>query len=134
MKLASYLQSLGIEKGDRVAVMLPNIPQTVISFYAILQTGGIVVPVNPLYQEREIEFIMKDSGAKVIITLDLLYNRVEKVKEQTDLEHIIVTSIKDYLPFPKNIVYPFIQAKEQGKPPLLFHQNPLIFYPSNEGS
>ncbi|MER2059170.1 MAG: long-chain-fatty-acid--CoA ligase [Niallia sp.] len=119
LKLASYLQSLGIEKGDRVAVMLPNIPQTVISFYAILQTGGIVVPVNPLYQEREIEFIMKDSGAKVIITLDLLYNRVEKVKEQTDLEHIIVTSIKDYLPFPKNIVYPFIQAKEQGKPPVI---------------
>lgn len=128
LKLASYLQSLGIEKGDRVAVMLPNIPQTVISFYAILQIGGIVVPVNPLYQEREIEFIMKDSGAKVIITLDLLYNRVEKVKEQTDLEHIIVTSIKDYLPFPKNIVYPFIQAKEQGKPPVIISSKSTHFF------
>jgi long-chain acyl-CoA synthetase len=128
LKLASYLQSLGIEKGDRVAVMLPNIPQTVISFYAILQIGGIVVPVNPLYQEREIEFIMKDSGAKVIITLDLLYNRVDKVKEQTDLEHIIVTSIKDYLPFPKNIVYPFIQAKEQGKPPVIISSKSTHFF------
>jgi len=116
LQLAVFLQSLGVKKGDRVAVMLPNIPQTVISFYAILQAGGIVVPVNPLYQEREIEFIMKDSGAKAIITLDMLYNRVEKVKEQTNLEHIIITSIKEYLPFPKNIVYPFIQAKELGKP------------------
>lgn len=128
LKLASYLQSLGIEKGDRVAVMLPNIPQTVISFYAILQTGAIVVPVNPLYQEREIEFIMKDSGAKVIITLDMLYNRVAKVKEQTDLEHIIVTSIKDYLPFPKNIIYPFIQAKEQGKPPTIQSSKSTHFF------
>lgn len=119
LKLAAYLQNLGIEKGDRVAVMLPNIPQTVISFYAILQAGAIVVPVNPLYQEREIEFILKDSGAKAVITLDMLYNRVEKMKEQTDLEHIIVTSIKDYLPFPKNIVYPFVQAKKQGKPPII---------------
>ncbi len=128
LKLAEFLQNLGIEKGDRVAVMLPNIPQTVISFYAILQAGGIVVPVNPLYQEREIEFIMKDSGAKVVITLDMLYNRVEKVKEQTDLEHIIVTSIKDYLPFPKNLVYPFIQAKEQGKPPIIQSSKSTHFF------
>lgn len=128
LKLAAYLQNLGIEKGDRVAVMLPNVPQTVISFYAILQTGAIAVPVNPLYQEREIEFIMKDSGAKVIITLDMLYNRVAKVKERTDLEHIIVTSIKDYLPFPKNIIYPFIQAKEQGKPPTIQSSKSTHFF------
>lgn len=123
LQFAAYLQHLGVKKGDRVAVMLPNIPQTVISFYAILQAGAIAVPVNPLYQEREIEFIMKDSGAKVIITLDMLYNRVERVMKQTNLEHIIVTSIKDYLPFPKNIVYPFIQAKEQGKPPTITSSN-----------
>ncbi|CAM5570657.1 putative Long-chain-fatty-acid--CoA ligase [Streptomyces afghaniensis 772] [Streptomyces afghaniensis] len=123
LQFAAYLQHLGVKKGDRVAVMLPNIPQTVISFYAILQAGAIAVPVNPLYQEREIEFIMKDSGAKVIITLDMLYNRVERVMKQTDLEQIIVTSIKDYLPFPKNIVYPFIQVKEQGKPPTISSSN-----------
>lgn len=123
LQFAAYLQHLGVKKGDRVAVMLPNIPQTVISFYAILQAGCIAVPVNPLYQEREIAFIMKDSGAKVIITLDMLYNRVEKVMKQTDLEHIIVTSIKDYLPFPKNFVYPFIQAKEQGKPSTITSSN-----------
>lgn len=115
-KMAAYLQDLGMEKGDKVAVMLPNIPQTVISFYAILLAGGIVVPINPLYQERELEFILNDSGAKAIITLDLLYPRVNNVKEKTALRHLIITAVKDFLPFPKNIIYPFIQAKQQGKP------------------
>lgn len=113
-KLAAYLQSLGIEKGDRVAIMLPNTPQSIISYYAILMAGGIVVQTNPLYMERELEYQMKDSGAKAIITLDILFPRVSKVISNTDLENVIVTAIKDYLPFPKNIVYPFIQKKQYG--------------------
>jgi long-chain acyl-CoA synthetase len=113
-KLAAYLQSLGIEKGDRVAIMLPNTPQSIISYYAILMAGGIVVQMNPLYMERELEYQMKDSGAKAIITLDILFPRVSKVIANTDLENVIVTAIKDYLPFPKNLVYPFIQKKQYG--------------------
>lgn len=113
-KMAAYLQSLGIEKGDRVAIMLPNTPQSVISYYAILMAGGIVVQTNPLYMERELEYQMKDSGAKAIITLDILFPRVSKVIANTDLENVIVTAIKDYLPFPKNLVYPFIQKKQYG--------------------
>lgn len=113
-KLASYLQKLGLEKGDRVAIMLPNCPQAVISYYGILLAGGVVVPTNPLYTEREIEYQMKDSGAKAIVTLDILFPRVSKVFSQTKLEHIIVTAIKDYLPFPKNLIYPFIQKKQYG--------------------
>lgn len=113
-KLAAYLQSLGIEKGDRVAIMLPNTPQAIISYYAILMAGGIVVQTNPLYMERELEYQMKDSGAKAIITLDILFPRVSKVIANTDLENVIVTAIKDYLPFPKNLVYPFIQKKQYG--------------------
>ncbi|MBU8879624.1 long-chain-fatty-acid--CoA ligase [Bacillus sp. FJAT-29790] len=114
MKLACYLQELGIEKGDRVAIMLPNIPQAVISYYGILMAGGIVVQTNPLYMERELEYQMKDSGAKAIITMDILFPRVTKVKPQTNLQHVIVTAIKDFLPFPKNLVYPFIQKKQYG--------------------
>lgn len=114
LKLAGYLQSLGITKGDRVAIMLPNTPQSVISYYGILFAGGIVVQTNPLYMERELEYQMKDSGAKIIITMDILFPRVAKVKPRTDLEHVIVTAIKDYLPFPKNLVYPFIQKKQYG--------------------
>ena len=113
-KLASYLQKLGLEKGDRVAMMLPNCPQAVITYYGILLAGGVVVPTNPLYTEREIEYQMKDSGAKTIVTLDILFPRVSKVFTQTNLEHIIVTAIKDYLPFPKNLIYPFIQKKQYG--------------------
>ncbi|WP_040207721.1 AMP-binding protein [Neobacillus jeddahensis] len=115
MRFASYLQrTMGIEKNDRVAIMLPNTPQAVISYFGILMAGGIVVQTNPLYTERELEYQMKDSGAKAIITLDILYPRVSKVMPQTNLKHIIVTAIKDYLPFPKNLVYPFIQKKQYG--------------------
>ncbi|WML45600.1 AMP-binding protein [Neobacillus sp. PS3-40] len=111
---ACYLQALGIEKGDRVAIMLPNTPQSVICYYAVLMAGGIVVQTNPLYMERELEYQMKDSGAKVIITLDILYPRVSKVMPRTELKHIIVTAIKDFLLFPKNLLYPFVQKKQYG--------------------
>ncbi|MCA1036465.1 long-chain-fatty-acid--CoA ligase [Bacillus infantis] len=114
LKLASYLQGLGIEKGDRVAIMLPNTPQSVISYYGILIAGGVVVQTNPLYMEREIEYQMKDSGAKAIITLDILFPRVSKAVPKTEIKHIIVTAVKDALPFPKNLVYPYIQKKQYG--------------------
>lgn len=114
MKFANYLQKLGIQKGDRVSIMLPNCPQAVISFYGILYAGGVVVMTNPLYTEREIAYQMKDSGARAIIGLDILFPRISKVLKETDLENVIVTGIKDYLTFPKNLVYPFIQKKQYG--------------------
>lgn len=114
LKMANYLQGLGVKKGDRIAIMLPNCPQYVISYYASLFTGAVVVQTNPLYTERELEYQMKDSQAKIIIALDILYPRISKVIKQTKLEHIVVTAIKDYLPFPKNLIYPFIQKKDTG--------------------
>ncbi|MGP4075761.1 long-chain-fatty-acid--CoA ligase [Halobacillus sp. K22] len=110
--LASYLQEKGLNKGDRVSIMLPNCPQSVIAYYAILMAGGIVVQTNPLYMERELEYQMKDSGTKMIICLDILYPKAANVKPNTPLEHIIVTGIKDYLPFPKNKLYPFVQKRQ----------------------
>lgn len=114
LKFANYLQSIGIQKGDRVAIMLPNCPQGVIGYYGALYAGAIVVQTNPLYTEREIAYQMKDSGAKAILVMDILYPRVTKVLKDTDLENVIVTGIKDYLPFPKNLIYPFIQKKQYG--------------------
>lgn len=111
-KTAHYLQKNGLKKGDRVASMLPNCPQAVITYYGTLIAGGIVVQVNPLYTERELEYQLKDSGAKFIVCLDILVPRVNKVRGKTDIEHVIVGTIKDYLPFPKNIVYPFVQKKQ----------------------
>ena len=111
-KFANYLQRLGLEKGDRVAIMLPNTPQAVISYYGALLAGGIVVQTNPLYTERELLYQMEDSGATFIVCLDILLPRVTQVKDETDLKHVIVAEIKDYLPFPKNLIYPFIQRRQ----------------------
>jgi long-chain acyl-CoA synthetase len=111
-RMANFMQAHGLKKGDRVAVMLPNCPQAVISYYATLMAGGVVVQTNPLYTERELEYQMKDSGAAFIVCLDILLPRVSNVRENTDIRHTIVTGIKDYLPFPKNLIYPFIQRKQ----------------------
>ncbi|MBT2616636.1 MULTISPECIES: long-chain-fatty-acid--CoA ligase [unclassified Bacillus (in: firmicutes)] len=114
LKFAAYLKSIGLQKGERVAIMLPNCPQGVISFFGILMAGGVVVQTNPTYTERELEYQMKDSGAKMILAMDILFPRVSAVASRTDIEHIIVTAIKEYLPFPKNLIYPFIQKKQYG--------------------
>ncbi|WP_017186306.1 long-chain-fatty-acid--CoA ligase [Alkalibacillus haloalkaliphilus] len=113
-KVANYLQILGVEKGDRVAIMLPNTPQAVMSYYGALLAGAVVVQTNPLYTERELEYQMKDSGAKVIVCLDILLPRVNAIREETELEHVVTTRIKDYLPFPKNVVQPILQKREYG--------------------
>lgn len=114
LKFANYLRSLGVEKGDRVAIMLPNCPQSVIAYYGTMFAGGVVVQTNPLYTERELQYQMADSGAKVILVMDILYPRAMKILHETKIENVIVTGIKDYLPFPKNLVYPFIQKKQYG--------------------
>ncbi|HLS20283.1 MAG TPA: long-chain-fatty-acid--CoA ligase [Bacillota bacterium] len=111
-KFANYLQKLGLKKDDRVAIMLPNSPQAVISYYGALLAGGIVVQTNPLYTERELAYQMQDSGAEFIVCLDILLPRVSNVKDETNLKHVIVAEIKDYLPFPKNLIYPFIQRRQ----------------------
>jgi long-chain acyl-CoA synthetase len=72
-RFANALLALGIRKGDRVAVMLPNCPQAVIAYFGTLMIGSIVVMTNPLYMPRELEYQLKDAGAKVIVTLDLLF-------------------------------------------------------------
>lgn len=114
LKLANQLRKLGVKQGDRVAIMLANSPQSVISYYGVLFAGAIVVQTNPLYVERELEHQLNDSGAEVIICLDLVYQRVANVMSKTNLRHVIVTGIKDYLPFPKNLIYPFVQKKPAG--------------------
>jgi long-chain acyl-CoA synthetase len=106
-RFALTLQQLGVNQGDRVALMLPNIPQTVIAYYGILKAGAVVVPTNPLSIEREIQTQLTDAGAETMVVLDLLYPRVRAVKEvATPLKRIIVTGVQDYLPFFKKLLYP----------------------------
>lgn len=112
-RLATALADLGVKKGDCVCVMLPNVPQFPVSYYGALRAGATVAAANPMYVERELEYLLHDSGARVMIVLDLFYPRVKAVKEKTGLEHIIVTSIADALKFPLNLLYP-IKAKREG--------------------
>lgn len=127
-KFANALMDAGLQKGDRVSIMLPNCPQAVIAYYGTLMAGGVVVQTNPLYVERELEHQLADSGAKFILCLDLLYSRVMTVKKNTQVEKVIVTAIKDYLPFPKSLIYPFIQKKNYGfKPEVEYNSTTVKF-------
>ena len=111
-RMANALQSAGIAKGDRVAIMLPNCPQAVISYYGALMAGATVVQTNPLYTERELHNQLADSGARALIVLDLLMPRAEEARRGTKLERIIVTSLADALPFPKSWLYPIKRRQE----------------------
>jgi long-chain acyl-CoA synthetase len=114
-QFAHVLMDLGVRPGERVSIMLPNCPSAIIAYFGTLMMGGIVVMTNPLYVERELIHQLSDSEAVVIVTLDLLFDRVQKAKSRTFLRHVIVTSIKDYLPFPKNILYPIKMKKDGAK-------------------
>jgi long-chain acyl-CoA synthetase len=118
-RFATGLQRLGIKKGDRVAIALPNIPQYPIAFYGALRAGAVVVPTNPLYTEREIQHQLADSGARFIVMLDMFYPIVRTVRANTDLEHIIITSPTDYLSPMLQRLYPFSQLRAQHPKPLL---------------
>ncbi|WDT75812.1 MAG: long-chain fatty acid--CoA ligase [Candidatus Manganitrophus sp.] len=113
-RFAQALQKLGVRKGDRVAVMLPNIPQCVIAYYGALKIGAIVVMTNPLYVERELQIQLADSGAETIVALDFFYPRIEKAKQGTALKNIILASVRDKLPWLLSLLYP-IKAKKEGQ-------------------
>jgi len=106
---ARALKDLGIQPGDKVAVCLPNIPQVIIANMAILRIGAVSVQNNPLYTERELEYQLKDSDSKVVITLTLLVPRMEKIKPNTKLEAIVGCHINSFLPFPKRQLFPFVK-------------------------
>ncbi len=118
-RFATGLQKLGIQKGDRVALALPNIPQFPIAFYGALRAGAVVVPTNPLYTEREMQHQLADSGARMLIMLDDFYPIVRAVRAKTALEHVILTSPADYLPSVLHTLYPLSQRNSKHPEPRL---------------
>ncbi|SEH52423.1 long-chain acyl-CoA synthetase [Rhizobium tibeticum] len=96
-KIAAWLQGLGLEKGDRVAVMMPNVLQNPVAVYGILRAGFVAVNVNPLYTPRELEHQLRDSGAKAIFVLENFARTVEQVLVKTDVRHVVVTSLGEML-------------------------------------
>lgn len=91
---ASALQNKGVQKGDRVAIMLPNCPQYVIAYYGALMAGAIVTQVNPMLVEREIQHILNDSGAETIVVFDAVYPRVKSIQGNTGLKTVIAVSLQ----------------------------------------
>ncbi|NNF16238.1 MAG: AMP-binding protein [Gammaproteobacteria bacterium] len=101
-QFASYLQNdLALEKGDRVAVMLPNLLQYPVAIFGILRAGMVVVNVNPMYTPRELQHQLSDSGAKAIVILENFAETLQAVVDETALKQVITTQIGDMLPFPK---------------------------------
>ncbi|MFO7910893.1 MAG: long-chain fatty acid--CoA ligase, partial [Desulfotignum sp.] len=112
-RFAAALKDYGIKKGSSVAILLPNVIPCVVAYYATLRIGGIVVFNNPLYSDRELEHQFTDSGSTFLITLDLLADRMVKLREKTSIKTIVYTSIGDYLPFVKRLLFPLV-AKKKG--------------------
>ena len=113
-RFAAALQGLGVKKGDRVAVHLPNCPQFPIAYNAILRIGGIVVPCNPIYTAREMRHQVSDSGAEVIITYSAMFPVIKQIRGETELGHVIVAHIKTYFPPLLRLLFTLLLEKKSG--------------------
>lgn len=122
---AASLQRLGIRKGERVALFMPNCPQFVIAYLAALQVGAIAVPFNPLYSAREAEEQFKDCGAKTAVVMDRFYPLIRQIRKETSLTRIIVTRIKEY--FPPLLWLLYTLGKERRQPPINLDPEDLWF-------
>ena len=110
---AASLRLMGVNPGDRVAVMLPNLPQTMVAFWGIMKAGAVAVMTNPLYMETEIVHHMQDSGAEHLILLDMLWPRIAPLRDRLPVRRIVVTNIGDSLSFPLNVLYRFKARREK---------------------
>jgi long-chain acyl-CoA synthetase len=97
-RLAAGIADLGVKKGDRVGIFMPNTPQFVMAYFAILKLGAVVVAVNPLYSAREIEHQLNDSGVEVMLVMSNFYNLIKQVQPKTKLRTVAVTNLKETLP------------------------------------
>ncbi|MBX7212452.1 MAG: long-chain fatty acid--CoA ligase [Thermoflexales bacterium] len=113
-RFAAGLQSLGVKKGDRVAVFLPNTPQFIIAFYGTLKAGATVVPTNPLYTADELGRQVKDSGATVVVALSRFWPVVNAARRTMGAKNIIVTNIKDYFPPVTKLLFTLAKEKKDG--------------------
>ncbi|MGA2109089.1 MAG: AMP-binding protein [Syntrophorhabdales bacterium] len=104
--LAWSLVRLGVAKGDRVAIQMENCPQFVISYFAALRAGGVVVAVNPMLKATEIEYELNDAGAETLIAADSVYSETEKVRGRTKLKNVVLTSMADFLPAEPVLPFP----------------------------
>lgn len=125
---AANLKAAGIRKGDRVALMLPNLPQTIIAFWGVLRAGAVGVMTNPLYMETEIVHQFNDAGVRFCITLDLLWPKLSKLRDQIPVEKFFVTTIGEGLRFPLNMLYKLQQMKSGTAPSVPFDGRSVLSF------
>jgi long-chain acyl-CoA synthetase len=113
-RFAAGLHGLGVRKGDRVALQLPNCPQFVIAYFGALKAGAVVTPISPLYVPREIEHQCRDSGAETLVTLPRFYPKVQSIRAATALKRIVVTGIQEHMGWPTRWLYTLFREKAEG--------------------
>ncbi len=111
---AAALAALGVRPGVRVALVLPNCPQFFVTEFGIWKAGGIVVPLNPTYSERELEQALESTGAELAVTLTPFYERVKRVQGRTSVRHVVATNIKEYLPALLRLLFTIVKEKKEG--------------------
>jgi long-chain acyl-CoA synthetase len=112
--LGAALSEMGVRRGDRVAICLPNCPQFLIAEFAAWKVGAIVSPFNPTYTEREIEDALRTTGAETVIVLNRFYGKVKSVQSRTSVKRIVATNIKEYLPWLLRLAYTLFKEKKEG--------------------
>lgn len=113
-RLAAGLASLGVKKGDRVGIFMPNTPQFVMAYFAILKLGAVVVATNPLYSEREIEHQLNDAGVEIMLVMSNFYKTIKKVQPKTRLRTLVVTNIKETLPWLLSTLFTLTRERKEG--------------------
>jgi len=113
-KLAAGLHGLGVKKGDRVGIFMPNTPQFVLAYFAILKVGGVVVAINPLYTAREIEHQVNDAGIELMLVMSNFYNLIKQVQPKSKIRRVVVTNIKEALPSVLSFLFTLTKEKKGG--------------------
>jgi len=108
------LVAQGVQKGDRVALLLPNSPQAIIGQLGAWKAGAIVAPLNPLYTERELEYALNECGAETVVVLTPFYNKVKSLQPRTRVRLVIATNIKEYLPLHLRLLFTLLKEKKEG--------------------
>ncbi len=113
-RLAAGLADLGVKKGDRVGIFMPNTPQFVMAYFAVLKLGGVVVATNPLYSSREIEHQTNDAGIEVMLVMSNFYNLIKEVQPKTKVRKVVVTNLKETLPPLLSFLFTLTREKKGG--------------------
>ena len=127
-RFAHALLNLGLERGDRVALMLPNCPQFLIAFYGALKAGAVVTAMNPLYTPRELTYQLNDADAATLVTLSKFYPTVESVRDKTTLQRVIVTNLKEYFPMALRALFTLFKERKEGHRVSLRREVPTFWF------